>query len=94
MTIRSALFWLATACCVFAEVAILRSLLFGNARKAEQQHENDSSRVGTSTRSAEIAWALLPAVGLLFVLYLTWGAVDSPAASPSDVAHIGASIGA
>ena len=94
MTIRSGFFWLATACCLFAQVAILRSLLFGKAREAEQQHANDSSRVGKSTRPAEIAWAILPAAGLLFVLYLTWRAVDAPAASPPAVSRIGASIGA
>ena len=94
MTIRSALFWLAAACCVFAELAILRSLLFGRARDAEQQHATDATRVGRTTRPAEIAWALLPAAGLLFVLYLTWRAVDAPAAPPSDVSRIGATIGA
>ena len=31
MTARSALFWIAAACCVVAEIAILRSLLFGRA---------------------------------------------------------------
>ena len=93
MTLRSALFWLAAACCVFAEVAILRSLLFGRARAAEQ-NTSESDRVGRTTRPAELAWALLPAAGLLFVLYLTWRAVDAPSAPPSDVSRAGASIGA
>jgi heme/copper-type cytochrome/quinol oxidase subunit 2 len=92
-SIRTALFWIAAACCVFAEVAILRSLLFGRARAAEQQHANESSAVRTS-RPAEIAWALLPAVGLLFVLYLTWRAVDRPSAASSDFSRAAATIGA
>jgi heme/copper-type cytochrome/quinol oxidase subunit 2 len=91
-TIRIALFWIASACCVFAEVAILRSLLFGRARAAEQQHANGPG-AGRTSRPAEIARALLPALGLLFVLYLTWRAVDRPSASSSDFSRVGATIG-
>ena len=94
MTIRSALFWIAAACCVLAEVAILRSLLFGRAREAERAHARDSSPVARSPRPVEIAWALLPAVGLLFVLYLTWRAVDARQAPRADVTRVGAAIGA
>jgi heme/copper-type cytochrome/quinol oxidase subunit 2 len=93
MTIRTALFWIAAACCVFAEVAILRSLLFGRARRAEQQHYTGALG-GRSSRPVEIAWALLPAVGLLFVLYLTWRAVDGPATPSSDTGRVSATIGA
>jgi len=78
---------------VFAEVAILRSLLFGRARRAEQEHANSPSPVHRSARPVEIAWALLPAVGLLFVLYLTWRAVEPRPDPPSDAARVGASIG-
>lgn len=93
MTARSVLFWVAAACCVFAELAILRSLLFGRARDAAQQLAEQPAHVSRTTRSAEIAWALLPAVGLLFVLYLTWRAVDQPTAPPSAASRIGATIG-
>jgi heme/copper-type cytochrome/quinol oxidase subunit 2 len=93
MTIRAALFWVAAACCVFAEVAILRSLLVGRARKAEQQ--NDSGAVvGRNSRPVEVAWALLPALGLLFVLYLTWRAVERPSTPPLDIGRASAAIGA
>lgn len=94
MTVRSALFWMAAACCVFAEVAILRSLLFGRARKAEEQHAREATRVMRASRPAEVAWAILPAAGLLLVLYLTWRAVDAPSAPPADVNRVGATIGA
>jgi heme/copper-type cytochrome/quinol oxidase subunit 2 len=93
MTIRAALFWISAACCVFAEVAILRSLLFGRARKAEQQNENGAI-VGRSRRPVEVAWAVLPAVGLLFVLYLTWRAVERPSTLPLDIGRASATIGA
>jgi len=93
MTARSALFWLAAACCIFAEVAILKSLLFGRARKAEEQRAREAGPGIRATRPAEIVWAVLPAAGLLLVLYLTWRAVDLPAA-PAEVSHVGATIGA
>jgi heme/copper-type cytochrome/quinol oxidase subunit 2 len=93
MTIRTALFWIAAACCVFAEVAILRSLLVGRARKAEQQNESGAV-VRRSSRPLEVAWALLPAVGLLFVLYLTWRAVERPSTQPLDIGRASATIGA
>ena len=35
-------------------------------------------------RETEVAWAILPAVGLLLVLYLTWRAVDAPLTPPAD----------
>lgn len=91
--LRIALFWIAAACCVFAEVAILRSLLFGRARAAEEQQASGPGG-GRTSRPVEVAWAILPAVGLLFVLYLTWRAVERPSASPSDFSRAGATIGA
>jgi len=61
MTIRSALFWVASACCVVAELAILRSLLFGRARAAEVKDTMGASRTAHASRPADIAWAILPA---------------------------------
>ena len=76
MTIRSALFWVAAVCCVLAELAILRSLLFGRARAAEAKDAMGAARAAHASRPADIAWAVLPAVGLAVVLYLTWHAMD------------------
>jgi heme/copper-type cytochrome/quinol oxidase subunit 2 len=73
MTIRSVLFWVAAGCCVLAELAILRSLLFGSARDAERQPVTGPlASARRATRPVEIAWAVLPAIGLALVLYLTW----------------------
>ncbi len=94
MTARSVLFWAAAACCVVAELVILRSLLFGRARAAEQSAAGPLSHATQARRPSEIAWAVLPAIGLLFVLYLTWRAVDGPSAPAADVSHAGATIGA
>ena len=94
MTVRSALFWTAAACCVLAELAILRSLLFGRARAAEQSGSSPLAAATQARRAAEIAWAILPAVGLLFVLYLTWRAVDIPPSPAADVGRSGVVFGA
>lgn len=94
MTLRLALFWVAAAVCVVAEAALLRSLLFGGARAAEQSAAGPMSGATSGRRPTEIVWAILPAVGLLFVLYLTWRAVDAPAAPPATVTHSAVTIGA
>lgn len=94
MTARVALFSLCAAVCVIAEIAILRSLLFGRARAAERSATGPLSDAIRARRPAEIAWAILPAVGLLFVLYLTWRAVDVPSAPADGVSRSGATLGA
>jgi hypothetical protein len=93
MSARSVLFWVAASCCIIAELAILRSVLFGRARMAEQHNASDGSQIARASRSAEIAWAVLPAVGLLVVLYLTWRAVEIRRDSRTNVSRVGASIG-
>ena len=95
MTLRSTLFWVSAACCVVAELVLLRSLLFGRAREAERQAAKGApASVPQTRRPVEIAWAILPAIGLMFVLYLTWRAVDAPQPSAADVTPGGATIGA
>jgi heme/copper-type cytochrome/quinol oxidase subunit 2 len=94
MTIRSILFWIATACCVIAELAILRSLLFGRARAAEARDSMGGARAAHASRSADIAWAILPAIGLALVLYLTWRAVDAPRDPSATVTHSGVAAAA
>ena len=94
MTIRSVVFWVAAACCVVAELAILRSLLFGRARAAEARDSMGGARAAHASRSADIAWAILPAIGLALVLYLTWRAVDAPRDPSASATHSGVAAGA
>ena len=93
MTFRTALFWFAAACCVVAELAILRSVFFGRAATSKPARDGRAESA-SSTRATERAWALLPAAGLLFILYLTWRAMDPAAVPVRDVSHSGATIGA
>jgi heme/copper-type cytochrome/quinol oxidase subunit 2 len=71
-----ALFWVAVACCVFAQLAIVRSVLRAGAR-ASVPHEADARDPGLrplprSRRVMELLWVLIPALGLAAVLVATW----------------------
>ena len=64
------------------------------ARDAQQQPLTGAlAHAPRARRSVEIAWAVLPALALLFVLYLTWRAVEAPQARPAVATHLGATIG-
>ena len=79
-TLSQAVFWLAALCCVGAEVAILRSALSGRTPGAPRADGVSSRRRG------ELAWAILPALGLALVLVLTWRAVQQPRDRPAEAA--------
>jgi heme/copper-type cytochrome/quinol oxidase subunit 2 len=67
------LFWIAVVCCVVAQVAIARSTLGRSARSVEPR-----PGVPRPRRSIEIAWTVLPAVGLALALFFTWRAIHAP----------------
>jgi heme/copper-type cytochrome/quinol oxidase subunit 2 len=62
-----ALYWAAVACCVVAQVAIVRSVLRAGVRR----HATEG-RVPHSRRAVELVWVLIPAIGLAAVLLVTW----------------------
>jgi len=70
------LFWIAVICCVVAQIAIARSTLGASAGRVEPR-----PGVPRPRRSIEIAWTVLPAVGLALVLFMTWRAIHTPAVS-------------
>jgi heme/copper-type cytochrome/quinol oxidase subunit 2 len=61
------IFWLAAACCLFAQAAIVRSALRAHAQRPD----------GTASppRASEVAWTIVPALMLVLVLVLTWRAL-------------------
>ena len=65
-TLADAIFWIAVACCVVAEVAILRALLATRGSTAVLPG------VPTPRWIVEAIWVLLPALALAAVLVLTW----------------------
>jgi len=69
LSLADAIFWVAVACCVIAQLAIVRSVLVSPARVP------DSEPTSKSRRIVEIAWAVLPGVALALVLLLTWRAM-------------------
>ena len=78
-----AIFWIAVACCVVAQVAILRSVF------AARGPEAPGGGMPPLRRGLEVLWAVVPALGLALVLVLTWRAMQhddraapQPAAGP------------
>ena len=79
------LFWLSVACCVVAQVFILRSV--GASRHAPDGTAGLPRQRGVM----EMLWAVLPAVGLAVLLVFTWRAVrkNASAAMPAPVQRVG-----
>ena len=69
--LAAAIFWIAVACCVVAQAAIVRSVLLARG---------GSTRV---RRAAELLWAVLPAIALATVLVLTWRTMHGAGADHS-----------
>jgi hypothetical protein len=65
-TLAHALFWVAAAACVSAELAILRAALAAPQTQPSDAHVPRPSRVG------EIVWVIIPAVALGALLWFTW----------------------
>jgi hypothetical protein len=61
-----AIFWIAAACCAVAQVAILHSVIVSPARTP------DAGDATVARRAGEIAWAVIPGVGLALVMIWTW----------------------
>ena len=84
-TPSSLLFWSSVACCLVAQVSIVRSV-FGARRLPAASPEVPRSRGGV-----ELFWAIVPAVALGVLLLFTWRAIEaheSRAATPvTDVAR-------
>ena len=73
--VADAVFWIAVVACAVAQGAILRSVLV-----ARQPELPAGARVAPARRSAELTWAILPAVALAGVLALTWRTLHPAAA--------------
>ena len=77
-TLPNALFWIAAVLAIVGQLAILYSTFIAvpSARSAGKAPPLEATG---PQRALETFWAWLPAVGLVFVLLLTWRAVQSPA---------------
>jgi heme/copper-type cytochrome/quinol oxidase subunit 2 len=80
-SLADAIFWVAVACCVVAQLAIVHSVVISPARVPGSQPTTIGRRV------AELAWAVIPGVALGFVLVFTWRAMHTVAAASAIAAN-------
>jgi len=74
VSLRVAIFWIAAILCVIAELAILRSMLRGSRAGAGTSAEGAPDAAMPRGRPVmELIWAVVPAIGLIFVLIATRG---------------------
>jgi len=73
LSLPSLLFWSSAACCLLAQVLIVRSVL---RTRALPEPRPDLPR---SPAGVELFWALLPAVVLGALFFFTWRAIEQRA---------------
>lgn len=71
LTPSTLLFWSSVACCLVAQVLIVRSVLGARHLPAA------SSELPRSRDAVELFWAIVPAVALGVLLLFTWRAIDA-----------------
>lgn len=80
--LAEAIFWIAAAACVVAEIAILRSTYA--ARRVVK-----SDLVPSASPGGEVTWAVLPAVMLVVLLAATWRKIEAREAHMRAMDHSG-----
>ena len=82
--LATALFWLSVACCLVAQVLIVRSVLAARGLPAVRPE------LPRARGSVEIMWAVVPGIALAVVLFFTWRAIvgETRAAAPADTAAV------
>jgi heme/copper-type cytochrome/quinol oxidase subunit 2 len=79
LTFAVGLFWLSVACCAIAQLFIIRSV------RGTRHVPEPTAGVPRSREAMEMMWAVLPALGLIALLFFTWKAVvASSASAPSQ----------
>ena len=71
LTPSTLLFWSSVACCLVAQVLIVRSVLGARHLPAA------SPELPRSRDAVELFWAIMPAVALGVLLLFTWRAIDA-----------------
>ena len=61
------LFWVAVACCAIAQIALIWSAI-----RAPMAGSTESASMRMPSRASEIAWTIIPAIGLAVLLVFTW----------------------
>jgi heme/copper-type cytochrome/quinol oxidase subunit 2 len=68
-SLAEAIFWIAAALCIVAELAILRAAFRPGGMSG------DNAPIPNSPRGVEMVWAVIPAIILAALLAATWRAV-------------------
>jgi hypothetical protein len=66
------IFWIAVACCVAAQAAIVRSSLVSPAKAP-----GSDAPASVARRALEVCWAVVPGIVLAVVFVATWRAIHS-----------------
>ena len=85
-SLTSTLFWVAVACCSVAQTALIWSAI-----RAPMSGSTESASMRMPSRASEIAWTLIPAIGLAVLLVFSWRAVARHEKLSADP-HAGHSI--
>ena len=80
------MFWIAAACCAVAQVALIWSAI-----RAPMSGSTESASMRMPSRASEIAWTIVPAIGLALLLVFSWRAVARQERVVSDP-HAGHSM--
>ena len=71
LSLATGLFWTSVACCLIAQILIVRSVLGVRHLPAPDP------ALPRARASVELLWAVAPAVALVALLLFTWRAIDA-----------------
>jgi heme/copper-type cytochrome/quinol oxidase subunit 2 len=74
------LFWLSVACCLIAQLYIIRSV------RGARHVPAPAAGLPRHRGALELLWAVVPAIGLVVLLVFTWRAIQettSPSSAPA-----------
>jgi heme/copper-type cytochrome/quinol oxidase subunit 2 len=74
--VNSALFWIAAASCIVAQLALVSSAI-----RAPMATPTEPASMRMPRRGTEIAWTIVPAIGLAILLVFTWRETHRAAAA-------------
>lgn len=78
----TALFWIAAVCCAVGQIALIASAI-----RAPMEGSPESASMRMPRRASEIAWTIVPAIGLAVLLVFTWRATHRPVAADPHAGH-------
>jgi heme/copper-type cytochrome/quinol oxidase subunit 2 len=72
LSFADGLFWTSVACCVIAQLCIIRSV------RGARYVPEPSASMPRQRGGLELLWAILPAIGLAVLMLFTWRAMQKP----------------